>query len=53
MVTEVMAAEGHCVPYYGGAKEDTIAHHQKNRERLLEEGVVNRDEYQAALNKGK
>jgi hypothetical protein len=48
-----MAAEGHCVPYYGGAKEDTIAHHQKNRERLLEEGVVSKEDYEAALNERK
>jgi micrococcal nuclease len=49
LVTEVMMEEGHCVPYYGGAKEDTIAHHQTNRERLLEEGVVSREAYEEAL----
>jgi len=47
-ITKIMMEEGHCVPYYGGAKELTEAQHQKNRERLLEEGVVNKDEYEAA-----
>ena len=40
MVTEVMIAEGHCVPYFGGSKEDVQAQHMKNRERLVAEGVV-------------
>ena len=40
MVTEVMVAEGHCVPYFGGSKEDVQAQHTKNRERLVAEGVV-------------
>jgi micrococcal nuclease len=40
MVTEVMVAEGHCVPYFGGSKEDVQAQHMKNRERLVAEGVV-------------
>ena len=49
MVTEVMMEEGHCVPYYGDAKELTQEQHQKNRERLLEEGVVSREAYEEAL----
>lgn len=40
MVTEVMIAEGHCVPYFGGSKEDVQAQHMKNRERLIAEGIV-------------
>jgi len=40
MVTEVMVAEGHCVPYFGGSKEDVQAQHMKNRERLIAEGIV-------------
>ena len=48
-ITKVMSEEGHCVPYYGGAKEDTVAHHQKNRERLLEAGVVSKEDYEAAV----
>ena len=40
MVTEVMIKEGHCVPYFGGSKEDVQAQHMKNRKRLVKEGVV-------------
>ena len=39
-VTSVMSEEGHCVPYYGGSKEDTQAQHMINRRKLIEEGVV-------------
>jgi micrococcal nuclease len=45
LVTEIMIAEGHCVPYFGGSKEEVQAAHMKNRERLLAEGVVDRTEY--------
>ena len=45
LVTEIMIEEGHCVPYFGGSKDDTQAAHMKNRERLLAEGVVDRAEY--------
>lgn len=47
--TEVMIEEGHCVPYFGGSKEETQAAHMKNRERLLAEGVVDRAEYDKAV----
>ena len=40
LVTEIMAEEGHCVPYFGGSKEETKAAHMKNRERLIAEGKV-------------
>lgn len=40
MVTEILIEEGHCVPYFGGSKEEVQAQHQKNRERLIKEGVV-------------
>lgn len=40
-VTTVMAEEGHCVPYYGGSKEETQAAHMDNRRKLIESGVVN------------
>ena len=39
-VTTVMAHEGHCVPYFGGSKEDTQAAHMENRRKLIEAGVV-------------
>jgi len=39
-LTEKMTAAGHCVPYFGGSKEEVQALHMKNRERLILEGVV-------------
>jgi hypothetical protein len=44
-----MIAEGHCVPYFGGSKEDVQAQHMANRERLLNEGIVDRAEYDRAV----
>lgn len=52
-VTTVMADEGHCVPYYGGSKEDTQAAHLVNRERLLKEGVVDQKVYDKLWKTGK
>lgn len=40
MVTEIMIKEGHCVPYFGGSKEDVEKQHMKNRKRLIKEGKV-------------
>ena len=48
-VTDIMIAEGHCVPYFGGSKEDTQAQHAVNRERLLLEGIVSREDYDKAV----
>ena len=50
-VTEIMEMEGHCVPYFGGSKDDTQAAHMANRERLLTEGVVSREDYDAEVAK--
>ena len=49
LVTEVLAKEGHCVPYFGGSKDDVQAQHMANRERLLAEGVVSREDYDKAV----
>ena len=49
LVTEIMIEEGHCVPYFGGSKEEVQAQHMANRERLLNEGIVDRAEYDAAV----
>jgi micrococcal nuclease len=40
LATAVMIEEGHCVPYFGGSKEETQEAHKINRKRLIEEGVV-------------
>ena len=47
LVTEVMVKEGHCVPYFGGSKDDVQAQHLKNQKKLLKEGLVD----QAAFDK--
>ena len=52
-VTEILIEEGHCVPYFGGSKEDTQASHAINREKILNEGLVDRKEYEKLLNKSK
>ena len=49
LVTEIMIEEGHCVPYFGGSKEDVQAQHMVNRKRLLAEGVVSVQDYDEAL----
>ena len=51
LVTEVMAEEGHCVPYFGGSKDDTQAQHEVNRQKLLNEGVVDRVAYDREVEK--
>jgi len=40
MVTEILIQEGHCVPYFGGSKEEVQEQHIRNRERLVAEGIV-------------
>ena len=49
LVTEIMIEEGHCVPYFGGSKDDTQAAHEVNRQRLLAEGIVTKEDYDAAV----
>ena len=49
LVTEILIEEGHCVPYFGGSKDDVQNQHMINRERLLNEGIVSREEYDAAV----
>lgn len=40
LVTDIMIEEGHCVPYFGGSKEEIEAQHMVNRARLIAEGKV-------------
>jgi micrococcal nuclease len=53
LVTEILIEEGHCVPYFGGSKDFVQAQHMVNRNRLLSEGVVSREEYEKAVDKMK
>ena len=49
LVTQIMIEEGHCVPYFGGSKDEIQAQHMINREHLLNEGIVDRAEYDKAV----
>ena len=44
-LTQVMIEEGHAVAYFGGSKEEIQMKHMANREKLLREGVVDKEEY--------
>ena len=44
LVTDIMIEEGHCVPYFGGSKEEVQAQHMENRKRLIAEGVVSAED---------
>ena len=48
MITEIMIEEGHCVPYFGGSKDDIQAAHAVNRARLLREGIVTQQQVDEA-----
>ena len=45
ILTDVLIEEGYCVPYFGGSKEDIKEQHMLNRQKLLTNGVVNKEEY--------
>src|SRR6056300_1023094 len=49
LVTDIMIEEGHCVAYFGGSKEEIQAKHMVNRTKLLREGVVSQEDYDAAV----
>jgi micrococcal nuclease len=40
LVTEIMIEEGHAVPYHGQNKADVEVAHMANRNKLMQEGVV-------------
>jgi len=46
LVTDILIEEGHCVAYFGGSKEEIAMKHLANREKLLREGIVDREEYE-------
>jgi len=48
-VTDIMIEEGHCVAYFGGSKDEIQMKHMANREKLLREGVVSKEEYDEAV----
>jgi len=48
-VTDILIEEGHAVAYFGGSKEEIAMKHMANREKLLREGVVSQEDYDAAV----
>ena len=51
--TDILIEEGHAVAYFGGSKDEIEMKHMANREKLLREGVVTREEYDEAVEKMK
>ena len=49
--TDILVEEGHAVAYFGGSKDEITMKHMANREKLLREGVVSKEEYDAAVAK--
>ena len=48
-VTDILIEEGHAVAYFGGSKEEIAAKHLVNRTKLLREGVISQEDYDAAV----
>jgi len=48
-VTDILIEEGHCVAYFGGSKEEIQTKHMANRMKLLREGIVKQEDYDAAV----
>jgi micrococcal nuclease len=49
MITEILIEEGYAVPYFGGSKGNVQEMHRANRERLLREGIVDKDLYEKTV----
>ena len=49
LVTDILIEEGHCVAYFGGSKEEIQTKHMANRMKLLREGVISQEDYDAAV----
>ena len=47
--TDVLVEEGHAVAYFGGSKEEVQMKHMANREKLLREEVVSKEDYDKAI----
>ena len=50
-VTDILIEEGHAVAYFGGSKEEITAKHLVNRQKLLREGLISQEDYDAAVAK--
>ena len=45
LLTDILIEEGFCVKYFGGSKEDIKQQHLMNRKKLLDNGYVNKLDY--------
>lgn len=48
-LTEILIEEGHAVAYFGGNKDEVQLKHEANRKKLLREGVISQQDYDAAI----
>ena len=48
-VTDILIEEGHAVAYFGGSKEEIALKHEANRQKLLREGIISTEAYNACL----
>ena len=48
-VTDILIEEGHAVAYFGGSKEEIALKHEANRQKLLREGVIAQEDFDAAV----
>ena len=48
-VTDILIEEGHAVAYFGGSKAEIALKHEANRQKLLREGVIAQEDYDAAV----
>jgi micrococcal nuclease len=48
-VTDILIEEGHAVAYFGGSKEEIALKHEANRQKLLREGIISTEAYNAAV----
>ena len=48
-VTDILIEEGHAVEYFGGSKEEIALKHEANRQKLLREGIITQEDYDAAV----
>ena len=49
LVTDILIEEGHAVAYFGGSKAEIQLKHEANRQKLLREGVIKQEDYDAAI----
>jgi micrococcal nuclease len=48
-VTDILIEEGHAVAYFGGSTEEIALKHEANRQKLLREGIISTEAYNAAV----